>query len=63
MISNRVQLRLQWKNFYKIHRVLCLRHSHFCDNLLKSLSIKKEWSWKTLNLVLESPLKVLDIYV
>ena len=63
MISHRVQLRLQWNFFYKIHSVLCLRHSQFCDNLLKSLSIKKEWSWKTLNLVLESPWKVLDIYV
>ena len=55
MISHRVQLRLQWNFFYKIHSVLCLRHSQFWDNLLKSLSIKKEWSWKTLNLVLESP--------
>ena len=43
------------EEFYKIHSVLYLRHSHFCDNLLKSLSIKKELSWKTFNLVLESP--------
>ena len=29
------------EEFYKIHSVLCLRHSQFCDNLLKSLPIKK----------------------
>ena len=55
MISNRVQFKITVEEFYKIHSVLCLRHSQFCDNLFKSLSIKKEWSWKTLNLVLESP--------
>ena len=48
IISYRVQLRFQWKYLIKFHSVQCLQHINFCNALFKSLSIKKEWSWKKL---------------